>query len=74
MDLAVLPCLSARKGAIGEHKAAGTARFFEAFFVNRVLLLTNAWYDSKIKKDIRENLRNAQINTKNVVKKEGFLL
>ena len=27
-DLAVMPCLSIRKATVGEHKAAGTARFF----------------------------------------------
>ena len=30
-DLAVMPCLSARKAAIGEHMEAGTARFLFTF-------------------------------------------
>ena len=33
MDLAVLPRLAVRKDAIGEHKEAGTARFFINFYM-----------------------------------------
>ena len=31
INLAVMPCSSVRKATIGEHRAAGTARFFAKF-------------------------------------------